>query len=131
MPAARPLWPLSSGGRRSVFDGMQPQLVHSPPISSCSTSASFLPALSSVLTATSPAGPAPSTTTSNRWLISSSDLQAPTWRDSRTLAGLCYRCGTLARVATPDEREELELVQALRQGEEAAFRALVDRYHAS
>jgi RNA polymerase sigma-70 factor (ECF subfamily) len=34
-------------------------------------------------------------------------------------------------VATPDEREELELVQALRQGEEAAFRALVDRYHAS
>jgi len=34
-------------------------------------------------------------------------------------------------VTTPDEREELELVRALRQGEEAAFRALVDRYHAS
>jgi hypothetical protein len=44
---------------------MQPQFVHSPPISSDSINAIFFPALARVLTATSPAGPAPRTTTSN------------------------------------------------------------------
>src|ERR687886_2500781 len=45
---------------------MQPQFVHSPPISSISTSASFLPAFASVLSATSPPGPAPRMTASKR-----------------------------------------------------------------
>src|SRR5437763_6541280 len=53
---------------------MQPQFVHSPPISSDSTSAIVLPAFASVFTATSPAGPAPRTTTSNFSLMPGSCL---------------------------------------------------------
>lgn len=69
-PAARAAWPFRSVARSSVLEGMQPQFVHSPPISSFSISAIDLPAFANVLTATSPPGPAPRTTTSNVSVIS-------------------------------------------------------------
>ena len=59
MPAVRPHAAASSAGRSSVFEGIQPQFVHSPPISSCSTSATRAPALASVFSATSPPGRPP------------------------------------------------------------------------
>jgi hypothetical protein len=54
----------ASYGRSSAFDGMHAQNEHSPPTSRSSTMATFKPLSPSRPAATSPAGPAPITTTS-------------------------------------------------------------------
>ena len=54
----------ASYGRSSPLDGMHAQYEHSPPISRSSTIATLKPASPSRPAATSPAGPAPTTTTS-------------------------------------------------------------------
>src|SRR5829696_4861176 len=54
----------ASYGRRSAFDGMHAQNEHSPPTSRSSTIATSSPCSASRPAATSPAGPAPITTTS-------------------------------------------------------------------
>ena len=55
----------ASYGRSSAFDGMHAQNEHSPPTSRSSTIATVEPGSASRPAATSPAGPAPITTTSN------------------------------------------------------------------
>ena len=54
----------ASYGRSSAFEGMQAQNEHSPPTRRSSTIATFSPSPASRPAATSPAGPAPITTTS-------------------------------------------------------------------
>ena len=54
----------ASYGRSSALDGMHAQNEHSPPTSRSSTIATFSPPSASRPAATSPAGPAPITTTS-------------------------------------------------------------------
>ena len=54
----------ASYGRSSALDGMHAQNEHSPPTSRSSTIATFSPCSASRPAATSPAGPAPTTTTS-------------------------------------------------------------------
>ena len=55
----------ASYGRSSALDGMHAQNEHSPPTSRSSTIATSSPSPASRPAATSPAGPAPMTTTSN------------------------------------------------------------------
>ena len=54
----------ASYGRSSAFEGMHAQNEHSPPTSRSSTIATLSPCSASRPAATSPAGPAPITTTS-------------------------------------------------------------------
>ena len=54
----------TSAGRSSAFEGMQAQNEHSPPTLRSSTIATSRPPWASRPAATSPPGPAPSTTTS-------------------------------------------------------------------
>ena len=54
----------ASYGRSSAFEGMHAQKEHSPPTRRSSTIATFIPCSASLPAATSPAGPAPTTTTS-------------------------------------------------------------------
>src|SRR5437762_13044424 len=55
----------ASPGRISVFDGMQPKNVHSPPANRSSTMAAVNPLSTARPAAFSPGGPDPITTTSN------------------------------------------------------------------
>src|SRR6516225_4236395 len=63
-PGARRAAASTSPGRMSVLEGMQPQYEHSPPTSSRSTRATVRPPSARRPAACSPAGPAPTTTTS-------------------------------------------------------------------
>src|SRR6185436_3488378 len=117
------LSPSSSVGRKRVFDGMQPQFEHSPPSTLFSMSATRLPPLRSVLTATSPPGPPPMITASNRSAISAISL------------GRCGRdspCGSLLQrpldYVAPRWTTDPARRRALRPVAKQAFATLIDRY---
>ena len=59
----------ASYGRSSAFEGMHAQNEHSPPTRRSSTTATFRPPSASRPAATSPAGPAPITTTSKLCMV--------------------------------------------------------------
>src|SRR5712691_6734813 len=83
---------------------MQPQLVHSPPISSISTSARRLPAFVSVFSATSPPGPAPRITASYR---SATAVHLDVHLDCLLIFGQRAKHGVVALEALDRRRQQL------------------------
>ena len=96
----------ASYGRSSAFEGMHAQNEHSPPTSRSSTIATSSPSSASLPAATSPAGPAPITITSNVRM-------APTlpWRRGPTPEGVPQ--ARMWRVHSPWGRHGFDVVGSL------------------